>query len=93
MSRNRQGPKTPELPQTGYEMQLGPPPSRVGTRFTQNSAGLVGDDVSGHPITGGAMYIPHPPVVRNPRVGASRAGTKGGDETAYIPAFAIGDPR
>lgn len=93
MSRNRQGPKTPELPQTGYEIQEGPPPPRVGTRFTTNTGGLIGDDVSGWPFSGGQTFIPNIAVNRNPRVPASRQGIPGVDNTMYIPAFAIGDPR
>lgn len=93
MARTRQGAKTPEKPQTGYEMQEGPPPDRVGTRFTANTGGLIGDDVSGWPFSGGQSFIPNIAVVRSPRVPASRAGIPGVDNTAFIPAFAIGDPR
>lgn len=92
-AQNRQGPKTPEKPQTGYELQEGPPPSRVGTMFQANIGGLIGDDVSGWPFTGGQDYIPNVAVVWNPRVPATRQGIPGIDNVAYIPTFAIGDPR
>lgn len=93
MGRSRQGAKTPEKPQSGYEIQEGPPPARVGTRFTENAYGLIGDDVNSFPTNQSDIYIPNIPVVRNPRVPASRAGIPGVDNTAYIPAFAVGDPR
>lgn len=91
--RDRTGDSSPELPQTGYVIQTGPPPQRIGKRFTDNDRGIIGDDVSAYPPdASGLSLIPHQNVIRKSSP-ASRQGIPSVDDTAYVPAFAVGDPR
>jgi hypothetical protein len=83
---------SPEVP-TGYELNTGPAPLRIMHRFQANDQGIIGNDVNYFPGVQGDLFIPHQAIIRSPRVGASRDGIPTVDDTAYIPAFAVGDPR
>lgn len=71
----------------------GPPAHGIFRRFEAANRGLNGDDVNTWPTTGGLLRVGH----RNlPSMGRGRASAQGiptSDETAYIPGWAIGDPR
>lgn len=90
---NREGPKTPQLPQTGWEINTGGPPAGIINRFDHNDRGIIGDDVSSWPTDASIIFVPHRATIRSPRVPANRYGIPSIDDTAYIPAFAVGDPR
>lgn len=92
LMRSRKGPSAPEVP-TGVELQTGPPPNRIGRRFIGNNMGMNTSDQISSQAFNDEMYVPHRAIVRTKKVKATRSGIPAFDETAYIPAFAVGDPR
>lgn len=63
-------------------------------RFQANNQGIVGDDVNSSPTTGGDIRIPHRAVIVRRGQGARPRGNPViSDETAYVPGWAVGDPR
>lgn len=92
--RNRYDGAEPEITAaTGSELSAGIGPRGIINDRYANNRGLIGNDVSGFPPTGGMMYIPHRAIVRYPVGRAAARGLPTVDDTANIPAFAVGDPR
>jgi hypothetical protein len=71
----------------------GASPHGIYNRFEANNRGLIGDDVNTWPTTGGLIRIGHHTLPSMSRGKASNQGIPTSDEAAYIPAWAIGDPR
>jgi hypothetical protein len=78
---------------TGVELSTGLAPHGIINDRRANNRGIIGNDVSGFPTDGGMMFVPHRAIVRYPVGRASNRGLPTVDDTANIPAFAVGDPR
>jgi hypothetical protein len=89
---NRYDPTQPQVPE-GWQISTGLAPRGIIHRFYSQDRGVIGNDVVSFPTTSGQAFLPHRAVVKRPVGRASRQGLATIDETAYIPAFAVGDPR
>jgi hypothetical protein len=78
---------------TSWELQAGAPPHGIILQRFANDCGIIGDDVNSWPTENSWMFIPHARVVRSPFGRASREGVPTVDETFYVKAFTVGDPR
>jgi hypothetical protein len=71
----------------------GPLPHGIYHRFNANNRGLIGNDVNTWPPESSEIRIGHRNLPSMGRGKASNQGIPTSDETAYIPGWAIGDPR
>lgn len=72
----------------------GEQPHGIKVRFQANNRGLIGPDEDYWPTTQEGIRIPHAAIVRSGGTGkASNAGIPAIDDTTYVPAWAVGDPR
>ena len=72
----------------------GPNIQGIMHEFRAQNQGIIGDDVNYSPTTTDDILIPHHAIIRVTGTGrASNAGVPMPDETAYIPAWSVGDPR
>lgn len=92
--RNRYDGSQPVLTAaTGSELSAGLGSRGIINDRRANNRGIIGNDVSGFPSTGGMMFVPHRAIVRYPNGRAAARGLPTVDDTANVVAFAVGDPR
>lgn len=78
---------------SGVAFQQGHAPEGIYKDFRASNHGIIGNDVASFPTTSDSIYIPHAAVVRGgPHVPRANP-THSIDETTYIPAWSVGDPR
>lgn len=80
---------------TDVDFHEGPNVMGIMHRFQANNRGIIGDDVSSFPTLSDQIRIPHRLAFRT---GVGQGARPRGnpvlaDETAYVPAWAVGDPR
>ena len=79
--------------QTSWELDAGAPAHGIYLRRKASMSGIIGDDVCSFPTMNDWMMIPHRPVIRSPFPRANREGIPSIDDTFYVRAFTVGDPR
>lgn len=79
--------------QNAWELNAGAPAHGIYLRRKASIGGIIGDDVCSFPTMNDWMFIPHLPVIKSPFGRASRAGIPTADDTFFVQAFTVGDPR
>jgi hypothetical protein len=86
-----------EQEQTGWELQVGPPPGRIPRPETINAGGIIGGvngnqvGINAFPYNGDLAYLAHQRIIRGYRNPSYPARVI--DDNAHVPALYAGNPR